>query len=160
MSERKIYKGFKPEWEQVPPPAGAFRSILKWGDPNEFKEPNERLFKLMKDKLALTDADFAQKQADGHEPAPETLVAPSLAQPHLSFFESVCGKEQVSVSGYDRLSVAYGKTMYDLYRLWFILPAMMKLCRLSTTAGISVFLFMCTAAALRLPVGLKQCMEG
>ena len=117
MAERKIYKDFKPEWEQVPPPTGSFRSILKWGDPHEFKEPNERLFKLMKDALGLTDADFRQKHADGHEAVPDTLETPPLAREHSAFFESVCGIKNVSIKGYDRLSVAYGKTMYDLYRL-------------------------------------------
>jgi FAD linked oxidase domain protein len=46
MAERKVYKHYKPEWEQVPPPTASFRAILKWGDPNEFKEPNERLLLL------------------------------------------------------------------------------------------------------------------
>ena len=46
MAERKVYKHYKPEWAQVPPPTASFRAILKWGDPNEFKEPNERLLLL------------------------------------------------------------------------------------------------------------------
>ena len=117
MAERKVYKNFKPEWEQVPPPPASFRSILKWGDPNEFKEPNERLFTFMKGELGLTDADFQRKGADGHEVVPETLATPPLEPEHVAFFESVCGKDNVSTTGYNRLSVAYGKTMYDLYRL-------------------------------------------
>ncbi|MEL3905593.1 MAG: FAD-binding oxidoreductase [Treponema sp.] len=117
MAERKMYKEFKPEWEQVPPPAGTFRSILKWGNPNEFKEPNERLFKLMKQQLGLTNDDFREKKASGSEPVPDELATPVLSAEHLAFFESVCGTDNVSTKGYDRLSVAYGKTMYDLYRL-------------------------------------------
>jgi len=117
MAERKVYKHYKPEWEQVPPPPASFRSILKWGDPNEFKEPNERLFTFMKQELGLTDADFQRKGAEGHEAVPETLATPPLELEHVAFFESVCGKENVSTKGYNRLSVAYGKTMYDLYRL-------------------------------------------
>ena len=117
MAERKVYKHYKPEWEQVPPPPASFRSILKWGDPNEFKEPNERLFTFMKQELGLTDADFQRKGTEGHEAVPETLATPPLELEHVAFFESVCGKENVSTKGYNRLSVAYGKTMYDLYRL-------------------------------------------
>ena len=117
MAERKVYKGFKPEWEQVPPKADSFRSILKWGNPNEFKEPNERLFKLMKDKLGLSDDDFKVKHNLGEEAVPDVLSTPALEKKHVEFFESVCGKENVSTKGYDRMDVAYGKTMYDLYRL-------------------------------------------
>lgn len=117
MAKRKIYKGFKPEWEQVPPKRDSFRSILKWGDPNEFKEPNECLFKLMKDKLGLSDDDFKTKHNLGEEAVPDTLGSPALPKKHVEFFESLCGKENVSIRGYDRMSVAYGKTMYDLYRL-------------------------------------------
>lgn len=117
MAERKVYKGFKPEWEQVPPPRGSFRSILKWGDPFEFKEPNERLFQLMKEKLGLTDADFEKKLAQGTEAVPAVLETPPLEEEHIRFFGSVCGAENVSTDSYNRLSVAYGKTMYDLYRL-------------------------------------------
>lgn len=117
MSERKKYKGFKPEWEQVPPPQKTYRSILKWGNPHEFKEPNERLFALLKNQLQLTDDDFKTKTKLGTIPVPETLETPVLEKTHCDFFESICGKENVSTDSYDRLSVAYGKTMYDLYRL-------------------------------------------
>lgn len=116
MAERKQYKGFKPEWERVPPREGSFRSILKWGDKNEFKEPNERLFALMKEAFHLGDADFVEKKLLGEEVVPEALPT-KLDSSHLAFFQSLCGAEDVSVRGYDRLSVAYGKTMYDLYRL-------------------------------------------
>lgn len=116
MAERKKYKGFKPEWEQVPPPPGTFRSILKWGNQKEFKEPNERLFTLMKQTFHLTDDDFKQKKKLGLEKVPE--VIPTNISPDAQvYFEEVCGKDAVSISGYDRLSAAYGKTMFDLYRL-------------------------------------------
>jgi len=69
MAERKTYKGFKPEWEVVPPPEKSFRSILKWGDPGEFKEPNEGLFKLMKKTFHLTDDSFREKTLPGLEAA-------------------------------------------------------------------------------------------
>ncbi|HAK45105.1 MAG TPA: FAD-binding oxidoreductase [Spirochaeta sp.] len=116
MAERKKYKGFKPEWELVPPPEKTFRSILKWGNPKEFKEPNERLFGVMKDVFNLTDEDFKEKIEQGLDEVPENIPC-TLAPEHVDFFCSVFGEERISTKVYDRLSVAYGKTMYDLYRL-------------------------------------------
>ena len=110
------YKGFEPDWENYAPEEGTYRSILKWGDPNENKHPNERLYKLMKSTFGMTDEDFAQKHNEGNEQV--KLNAPvNLDKKHIEFFESVCGKENVKTDDYSRLSVSYGKTMYDLYRL-------------------------------------------
>ena len=116
MADRKKYKDFKPEWEVVPPPRKTFRSILKWGDPDEFKEPNERLFKVMKKVFNLTDDDFSNKHAQGLEPVPEDHPC-GLDEKHIEHFQEIFGADRVSTKVYDRLAVAYGKTMYDLYRL-------------------------------------------
>ena len=40
------------------PPVGTYRSIFKWGDPNEFKHPNSKLYKLIKETFNMTDDDF------------------------------------------------------------------------------------------------------
>ena len=32
---------FIPKWYEDVPPEGSYRSILKWGGPQEFKHPNE-----------------------------------------------------------------------------------------------------------------------
>lgn len=116
MAERKNYKGFKPEWEVVPPPEKSFRSIAKWGDPQEFKEPNERLFTLMKKTFDLTDDDFLRKEPLGLETVPDDVPC-GLDSRHLDFLIKLFGDNRVSTRTYDRLSVAYGKTMFDLYRL-------------------------------------------
>ncbi|MCP4157751.1 MAG: FAD-binding oxidoreductase, partial [bacterium] len=116
MAERKKYKDFKPEWEVVPPPPKTFRSILKWGDPNEFKEPNERLFKNLKKTFNLDDSFFKEKINQGLEEVPEDILC-KLDKKHVDFFISIFGEERISTRVYDRLSVAYGKTMYDTYRL-------------------------------------------
>lgn len=116
MEERKIYKGYKPEWEIVPPLPKTFRSILKWGNPDEFKEPNERLFKLMKKTFHLDDDYFQNKLNPGLELVPEGIPC-GLDKIHVDFFRSLLGEERISTKVYDRLSVSYGKTMHDLYRL-------------------------------------------
>ncbi|OQY38970.1 MAG: FAD-binding oxidoreductase [Spirochaetaceae bacterium 4572_7] len=116
MAEKKKYKGFKPEWEIVPPPPKTFRSILKWGDDNEFKEPNEALFKVMKEKFHMTNEDFKTKEAGGLDIVPEDIPC-GLDDKHVEFIKSIFGEDRTSTKVYDRLSVAYGKTMFDLYRL-------------------------------------------
>lgn len=116
MAERKKYKEFKPEWEVVPPPKKTFRSILKWGDHEEFKEPNERLYKVLKKFFDLDDKHFEKKINQGLEEVPENISC-GLADEHVEFFRSVFGGDRISTKVYDRLSVAYGKTMFDLYRL-------------------------------------------
>ena len=58
---------FTPKWCTEAPPAGSYRSILKWGDPNEFKHPNPRLYALMKKTFNMTDEDFKKPQKMGLE---------------------------------------------------------------------------------------------
>ncbi len=110
------YHGFKPEWEHDPPPLGSFRSILKWGDPNEHKEPNERLYRLMKETFGLDDDDFRMKRDEGLEAVPDTVPS-GLAAHHVAALRDIVREDDVRVDTYSRLSVAYGKTMWDLYRL-------------------------------------------
>ena len=45
----KPYKGFEPKWLLTPAPAGSYRSIFRWGDPEFFKYPKESLYKMMKE---------------------------------------------------------------------------------------------------------------
>lgn len=103
-------------WEETPPPKGSFRSLFKWGDPEEFKEPNERLYNLMKNTFGMTDEDFKKKIDPGTESVPEGMPV-NLAKEHLAFFETVVGRENLKIDTYSRLGVAYGKTMYDCYRM-------------------------------------------
>ncbi len=110
------YKGFRPDWEDYAPEAGTYRSILKWGDPHAYKAPNERLYKLMKETFHLTDEDFKVKSEEGNELV-DFDIPITLTEEDIAFFESVCGAMNVKTDNYARLSVAYGKTMYDLYRL-------------------------------------------
>lgn len=110
------YKGFRPDWEEYAPEKGTYRSILKWGDPNEHKEPNERLYNLMKTFFGMTDEDFKVKQDEGNEQVDFDLPLDISAE-DIVFLQNVCGADNVKTDPYSRLSVAYGKTMYDLYRL-------------------------------------------
>ncbi len=110
------YKGFRPDWESEAPVPGSWRSLFKWGDPESFKEPNERLYRLCKETFALTDEDFREKENEGNEPAaPE--VPSGLNDEQLAGLREIVGEAGVSTRSHDRLGVAYGNTMWDLYRL-------------------------------------------
>ncbi len=107
---------FQPRWfEEVPPPR-SWRSLLKWGDPGEFKHPNQRLFRMMKRVFDMTDEDFQAPRKTGLEPA--DFHAPTrFSGEVLADFVVLLGVENVRTDEYTRLAAAYGKTMLDILRL-------------------------------------------
>ncbi|WP_105615160.1 FAD-binding oxidoreductase [Vallitalea okinawensis] len=110
------YKGFCPEWENEAPPKGSFRSILKWGDPEFFKYPNEGMYTYMKKVFNMTDDDFKEKKPEGLETVPDNVPC-RLDENHLEHFRKIVGEANVKTDTYNRLRVSYGKTMIDLIRL-------------------------------------------
>lgn len=113
----KPYKDFEPKWVKKEAPKDSYRSIFRWGDPKYVKYPKESLYKMMKDFFHLTDDDF--KEYDGNIGFDRVeLNKPSkMSQKQISDLEAIVGKDNVSTSDYDRLSVSYGKTGYDELRL-------------------------------------------
>ncbi len=114
----KPYKGFEPKWIKEAAPADSYRSIFRWGDPEFVKYPKESLYNLMKSTFKMTDKDFSQYNMDiGFDKVELPDNRPAMEQKHIDFFKSVYGEAFVSQSDYDRLSVAYGATAYDLMRM-------------------------------------------
>ncbi|MGB4984771.1 MAG: FAD-binding oxidoreductase [Erysipelotrichaceae bacterium] len=113
----KKYNDFEPKWVKDPAPSDSYRSIFRWGDPKFVKYPKESLYKLMKEKFNMTDEDFKQYDGDIGLDKVELNIPTNIQPQHLEFFQNICGKENVSISDYDRLSVAYGKTAYDAMRI-------------------------------------------
>ena len=109
-------KKFIPDWYHEKAPERSYRSILKWGDPEAFKAPNSKLYKLMKETFHMTDDDFKVKQEMGLEEVDYDIPC-RLSDDQIAALEAIVGKANVSTDNYDRLSVAYGKTMVDLMRL-------------------------------------------
>lgn len=107
---------FQPDWYQEAPPEGSYRSILKWGDPLEFKHPNPRLYELMKQVFHMTDEDFKNKKKMGLEKVSYNIPI-KLKPEQINFFKKLIGEENVKTDEYSRLQIAYGKTMIDLMRL-------------------------------------------
>ncbi|HBI56713.1 MAG TPA: FAD-binding oxidoreductase, partial [Firmicutes bacterium] len=112
MAETEFY----PDWYEKVPPSKSFRSIFKWGYPDVFKHPNKRLYAMMKDAFAMTDADFAEKMNLGEEEV-EFDIPSRLTEAQLDELRAIVGTENVHTDDFNRLRVAYGKMMYDLIRL-------------------------------------------
>lgn len=107
---------FKPSWYEGEVPEDSYRSIFKWGDPYQYKHPNQRLYKLMKDTFCLTDEHFKKAIDPGLDKVnfEKTIT---LTEKQVDYFKETLGEDKVKMDSYSRLSVAYGKTMYDAMRL-------------------------------------------
>lgn len=112
----KRKKRFEPEWFEGVLPPKSYRSIFKWGAKDEYKHPNYELFKLMKKTFNLTDKDFEKPINLGLDEI-DTEIPVKLDEHHINFFKNLLGDDNVSTDTYVRASVAYGKTMIDLFRL-------------------------------------------
>lgn len=112
----KKYEDFRPDWENESPPKASFRAIFKWGDPDEFKEPNERLYKLLKKTFNMTDEDFSSKSGEGLDEVAYHIPT-NLSQEQIEYFNRIVGQENVKLDDFNRLRVSYGQTMIDLMRL-------------------------------------------
>lgn len=115
MSNKKN-AGFFPEWYHNIPKEGSYRSILKWGAPNEFKNPNKKLYALMKKTFEMTDEDFMTYDNLAEEMV-EVKVPAKLKDHQIKKFISIVGEENVKRDEYTRIKYCYGKTMIDLMRL-------------------------------------------
>lgn len=114
----KPYKGFEPKWVLERAPEGSYRSVFRWGDPEFFKYPKESLYNLMKETFKLTDDDFKQYSDDiGFDKVDLSDHPVKLAKKHIDALAGIVGAENISTGDYDRLSVAYGFTAYDILRL-------------------------------------------
>ena len=114
----KPYKDFEPKWYLDPVPEKSFRSIFKWGDPEFVKYPKETLYKMLKGIFNMTDDDFKEYTSDlGLDEVKFDVAKKVVTDEDIKFFKEVVGDEFVKDDDYSRLSVAYGKTMYDLLRL-------------------------------------------
>ena len=114
----KPYKGFEPKWYKGEIPTDSYRSIFKWGDPKFIKTPKETLFSMLKETFNMKNEDFKEYSEDlGLDKVKFDIEKKVVTDEDIKFFKEVLGDEFVRDDDYARLSVAYGKTMYDLLRL-------------------------------------------
>ncbi len=107
---------FIPKWQNKAPEKGSFRSILKWGDPDEYKNPSPGFLNVIKQGLGLSDSDFKTPQKPGEEKIKDTRVS-MICQSDILLFEGIVGKENLFVDTYERLKYSSGKAMEDIYKL-------------------------------------------
>ncbi len=105
-------KSFTPDWINQAPVSGSFRSIFKYGDPNGFKHPNQKLYEELKNHFQLTDDDFIEKESTGNELV-DIRQKPELSDEQINFFIKLCGAENVSAKEYERLKFSTGKTLEE-----------------------------------------------
>jgi alkyldihydroxyacetonephosphate synthase len=111
------YKDFEPAWYRGEVPPNSYRSIFKWGVPEQIKAPKEALYKLIRDQFELTNDAFKDYSENlGLDPVKFDKPI-QLTPAQIQKFKEILGDEFVRTDDYSRLSVAYGKTMYDLMRL-------------------------------------------
>lgn len=114
----KPYKGFEPKWITKIAANDSYRSIFRWGDPSFFKLPKESLYKMMKERFHLDDEQFKEYRMDPGFDSVDLKgeYPPKLDEKHVAYFRTIYA-EDMSQSDYDRMSVMYGQTCYDLLRL-------------------------------------------
>jgi alkyldihydroxyacetonephosphate synthase len=106
----------QPNWYGDTAPQGTYRSLFKWGSLSEFKRPNHRLIKLVKETFHLTDADFQQRKLEGLEQI-DVNVPMHLSKGQLDELRKMVGEENVRVDTVSRIRASYGKGMVDALRL-------------------------------------------
>lgn len=104
---------FTPQWLETAPQKNSFRSILKWGDKQAFKNPSKGFLEVIKQALNLSDTDFTTMEKTGNQAVKESLPL-SLSQDSLADLEKIVGKENLSIAAYDRLKYTKGKAMEDI----------------------------------------------
>jgi len=107
---------FTPPWPEQPPPPGSWRALFKWGAPGQFKHPNARFYRMLKEVFGMTDDDFRRPSRTGLDaaraPRPSGLDGAAMAE-----LEALLGPENVGTGDLERIAAACGKGMLDLLRL-------------------------------------------
>ncbi len=94
----------------------SYRSIFKWGDPGEYKHPNNQLYEELKTTFNLTDSDFDKKIKDGNDKV-KCNKKPKLSKTQINTFAKIVGHDNISLLGFDRVKYSNGKTMEEAITL-------------------------------------------
>ena len=65
MENKKIK--FSHIWRSAPPVKGSYRSIFKWGAPEAYKHPNDKLFTELLETFKLDESNFKEPVTTGDE---------------------------------------------------------------------------------------------
>lgn len=112
----KNHQRFPPAWVNEVAPTNSYRSLFKWGYPDQFKHPNSGLYSLMKETFGMSDADFQDARASGFEIFQQNIPS-TLPLEDRQALETIVGCENVSDEPYYRTRCSYGAGMMDALRL-------------------------------------------
>ncbi len=110
MSDEKT---FVPDWTDRPPKPGSWRSIAKFGKPDDIAVPSQPYFELLKRELGLTDEDFRQTPHVGDDPVaaqPAVELEPSL----IDELRGIVGSDNVQLDDYSRVRYSHGKLAEEI----------------------------------------------
>jgi alkyldihydroxyacetonephosphate synthase len=105
-----------PKWFEGEIPEKSFRSIFRWGAPDQFKHPNPRLVALIEEVLEVPAEQLDQPLSLGLE---EVSIDPpvNLSLQQVEKLKAIVGEENLQSDGYARLRASYGQGMIDSLRL-------------------------------------------
>lgn len=103
-------KTFQPAWTEKPPKKGSYRSIFKWGSPDEFKHPNSAWYTMLKEEFKMTDKDFKKPTFEGNE---KVVIKKKikLTKKKIDQFIDIVGEKNVATDDYSRVKYSHGKTV-------------------------------------------------
>jgi alkyldihydroxyacetonephosphate synthase len=105
-----------PPWYEQTVPEGTYRSLFKWGAPDQFKHPNSALVRLMQETFDLKCSDMMVPEDLALDKV-EIEIPVELGQKHIDHFKEICGAENVRTDTYSRIDRSYGGGMIDALRL-------------------------------------------
>ncbi|MFC2092009.1 FAD-dependent oxidoreductase, partial [Elusimicrobiota bacterium] len=116
---RKDIKGFKPDWQSKEAEEGTYGAAAKYGAKDGFKSPNSGLYKFIKKRLNLADADFVEKRkTKAYEKIKlDDSKKVKLSAEQVEKFIKIVGKENVSSEDYDRVKHSYGQSTEEVLDL-------------------------------------------
>jgi len=105
-----------PKWLEKEPDQHSFRSIFKWGTKDQFKNPSQGFFAIIKEVLDLSEADVQHPVRSGNKQVKNTHKT-MISKEDIRLFETIVGKENLFLDTYSRLKFSTGKSMEDIFNL-------------------------------------------
>lgn len=103
------------DWYTQESPARSYRSIFKWANQKEYKIPSEGMYDYLKEKLNFDEKFIAENKNFGLDEIRYEQKC-NLKKEEIDYLLSIVGGDG-STDSYDKLFVAYGKTLIDIMRL-------------------------------------------
>jgi len=110
MSDKKV------KWKNVIPEKDSYRSIFKWGDPKEFKNPKLGLYEHLKKTLGISEEEFSIVKNPGNNKV-TCEVSIKLSEDHITAFKNIVGEENVNLDDYSRVKYSTGLTLFEQLNL-------------------------------------------